>query len=107
MAELELSHTAQQWFNIVLVWIGFGTVAGLLARALLPAREPTSAVVIVTLGVVGSVVGPLALSYVFGRQTLTPLSPLGLLSAAGGAFVLLVVYRLMVCPLLRGEDSDP
>jgi len=105
MGELELSHTAQQWFNIVLIWIGFGTLAGLLAKILLPAREPGSALHVMTLGIVGSVIGPLALSYILGQKTLNPLSPLGLLSAAGGALVLMIIYRI-VLSFRESEDSD-
>ena len=40
MAELELSELAQQWVNLVLIWVGFGALVGLLARALLPGQEP-------------------------------------------------------------------
>jgi uncharacterized membrane protein YeaQ/YmgE (transglycosylase-associated protein family) len=104
MGELDLSQTAQQWFNIVLIWIGFGTLAGLLAKALLPAREPSGALLVLTLGIVGSVIGPLGLSRLLGPRALNPLSPLGLLSAAAGAFALMVLYRLALT--LRGEQED-
>ena len=53
MPELELSQTAQHWTNIVLIWIGFGIVAGLLARLLLPGREPAGAAGTLVIGVLG------------------------------------------------------
>ncbi len=106
MGDLELSHTAQQWFNIVLIWIGFGTLAGLLAKTLLPAREPGSALLVMTLGIVGSVIGPLGLSYVLGENTLNPLSPLGLLSAAAGALVLMIIYRVAISFREPEDDTD-
>ena len=37
---VELSPAAQQVVNVVLIWLGFGVLTGLLARALLPGREP-------------------------------------------------------------------
>ena len=107
MAELELSQTAQQWCNAVLIWIGFGTVAGLLAKALLPSREPSSAVLVLTLGVIGSMIGPLTLSYLLRDRFRNPISPLGLLSAAAGALLLMILYRLVIWPLRHGGDSNP
>jgi uncharacterized membrane protein YeaQ/YmgE (transglycosylase-associated protein family) len=107
MTEIELSQTAQHWVYVVLIWIGFGTVAGLLARILLPAREPSSAVIIITLGILGSVIGPLVLSLVFHHRVLNPISsPLGMLAAIGGSLILMVLFRLAVSPLLRREE-DP
>lgn len=107
VGQLELSQTAQHWFNIVLIWIGFGTLAGLLAKTLMPAREPSGAVLIVSMGIVGSVVGPLALSYLLRQETVNPLGPLNLVAAAGGALILMVLYRLVVIPLVRrGEDAE-
>ena len=34
----ELSPVAQTWVNVVLIWVGFGSLAGLLARVILPLR---------------------------------------------------------------------
>jgi uncharacterized membrane protein YeaQ/YmgE (transglycosylase-associated protein family) len=106
MAELELSQTAQHWCNAVLIWIGFGTVAGLLAKALLPSREPSSAVHVLTLGIIGSVIGPVTLAYLLHDRFRNPISPLGLLSAAGGALLVMIVYRLLVWPLHRHTDDS-
>jgi uncharacterized membrane protein YeaQ/YmgE (transglycosylase-associated protein family) len=89
----ELSPDAQHWVNVVLIWIGFGVLAGVLARAILPSSElawlPT-----LTLGIVGSAVGLGVLSWAIGDRPLNPISPMGLLSATGGAWVLLAVYRV-------------
>jgi uncharacterized membrane protein YeaQ/YmgE (transglycosylase-associated protein family) len=106
MAELELSASAQHWCNAVLIWIGFGTVAGLLAKALLPSREPSGAVLVLTLGVIGSLIGPLTLSYFLKDHFRNPISPLGLLSAAAGALLLMILYRLLVWPFSRGGDES-
>lgn len=32
----------QQWANDVLVWIGFGTLVGLLAKTIMPGRDPAA-----------------------------------------------------------------
>ena len=44
MDGLSFSETAQHWVNLVLIWIGFGTLAGLLAKAVLPGRDPSGTV---------------------------------------------------------------
>ena len=96
MSQLELSDIAQQWVNLVLIWIGFGTVVGLLAKALLPGREPAGTIGTLVIGIAGSVLGPLVLTLALERKDFNPISPLGFLVAIGGAIVLLMVYRLLV-----------
>ena len=53
----ELSPLAQTWVNVVLIWIGFGSLAGLLARVILPFQEPTGSLPTLTLGITGSAIG--------------------------------------------------
>ena len=106
MGQIELSQVAQHWFNIVVIWVGFGTLAGFLAKLLMPAREPSGAVLIVTMGILGSVIGPLGLSYILRQEIINPLSPLCLVAAAAGALVLMVLYRLVIIPLLRRFSDD-
>ena len=33
-----------QWAEIFLIWVGFGTLAGLAAKAIMPGRDPGGAV---------------------------------------------------------------
>ena len=94
MPDFELSHVAQQWINVILIWVGFGTLAGLLARALLPGREPEGAVGTVVIGIVGTAVGLGVLSWILNQPTFNPISPLGFFAAVGGSFVLVIVYRI-------------
>ena len=95
MAELELSQLSQHWVNVVLLWVGFGTLAGLLARSLIPGREPAGAVGTVLIGIVGSAVGPLLLCHLLKRGEFNPISPLGFLAAVGGALAALLVCRVV------------
>jgi uncharacterized membrane protein YeaQ/YmgE (transglycosylase-associated protein family) len=106
MPEFQLSPIAQQWTNVVLIWLGFGILTGLLAKALIPGREPGGAVGVLLVGVLGSVIGPLALSLLFKSRGFNPISPLGLLGAVGGAIVLLVGHRLAAACLVRKEPDD-
>lgn len=90
-----LSEQAQQWANDVLVWIGFGTAVGLLAKAIMPGRDPGGAVATLAMGIGGTVIGCGTLSYFYTGHRVTPISPLGLAVATAGAFVLLFFYRLL------------
>ena len=85
----------QQWANDILVWIGFGTLVGLLAKAIMPGKDPGGAVATLAMGIGGTVIGCGTLSYFYEGQRVTPISPLGLLVAIGGAFIILFFYRLL------------
>jgi uncharacterized membrane protein YeaQ/YmgE (transglycosylase-associated protein family) len=107
MQGLELSQTAQHWVNVVLIWVGFGTLAGLLARMILPAQQPSGPVLTLLLGIVGSLLGLLALSYLFRGRELNPISPLGFLAATAAAFLLLLLHRgLCACLFKRKDDPE-
>jgi len=105
MPELDLAQNAQHWVNVVLIWIGFGTVVGLLAKTLLPLRQPSSFAFTLMVGVVGSLIGLLALSLFWGGRQLNPISPLGVLAATAGALLLLVGHRVLCGTLLRREKD--
>jgi uncharacterized membrane protein YeaQ/YmgE (transglycosylase-associated protein family) len=94
MSTLQLSPEMHQLVNDLLVWIGFGTVVGLTARALMPGRDPAGAITTLLLGVAGSVLGCGCVGFFFETQRLTPTSPLGMIVAVAGAFALLGCYRL-------------
>ena len=91
----ELSSVAQTWVNIVLIWIGFGTLAGLLARVILPLEEPSGSLPTLTLGITGSAIGLGLLSWIQRGGPSNPINPLGFLAAVAGAFGLLLIYHLL------------
>jgi len=95
MENLVLSEQAQQWANDILVWVGFGTLVGLLAKAIMPGRDPGGAVATLAMGIGGTVIGCGTLTYFYGGQRVTPISPMGLVVATAGAFILLFFYRLL------------
>jgi uncharacterized membrane protein YeaQ/YmgE (transglycosylase-associated protein family) len=106
LAELALSQVAQHWVNVILLWVGFGTLAGLLARSLIPGREPSGAVGTVLIGIVGSAVGPLLLCHLLKRGDFNPISPLGFLAAVGGALAALFAYRLVAAVAFPVRTED-
>ncbi len=106
MSNLEFSEHAQHWVNVVLIWIGFGTLAGLLARAVLPMRCPSGPISTLLLGIVGSMLGLLVLSLALGGRQPNPISPLGFLVATAGAFLLLIGYRAVWGFFAKEEESE-
>ena len=106
MPELELSPNAQHWAAVVLIWVGFGMLAGLSAKMVIPLRQPTGPVSTLLLGITGSVVGLLVLSLFLGGRQMNPISPLGFLAATAGAFLLLIGYRLLSGFFAKRRD-DP
>ena len=99
----DLAANVQQWANDILVWIGFGTVVGLLAKAIMPGRDPGGAVATLLMGIGGTIIGCGLVSYFNQGQRVTPISPLGLAVATGGAFVILLFYRLLAGKIYNEE----
>jgi uncharacterized membrane protein YeaQ/YmgE (transglycosylase-associated protein family) len=91
----ELPTLAQAWANDILVWVGFGTLVGLLAKGIMPGRDPGGAVATLAMGIGGTIIGCGVVSYFLAGQRVTPISPLGFFVGTGGAFVILAFYRLL------------
>ena len=75
----------------ILGWIVFGLVVGVVAKLLMPGRDPGGIVVTMALGIVGALLG----GYIGRAMGLYgPNEAAGFLMSLLGAVVLLVVYRL-------------
>ena len=95
MPEVDLATSIHQWANDILVWIGFGTIVGLAAKAIMPGRDPGGAIATTLMGIGGTVLGCGAMALIFDGRRVTPLSPLGFAAATAGAFIILAFYRLL------------
>jgi uncharacterized membrane protein YeaQ/YmgE (transglycosylase-associated protein family) len=77
----------------ILAWIVFGLIAGVLAKFLMPGKQPGGIVATILLGIVGAVVGGFLGSLLgFGDVSGFDLRSMGL--AVGGGIVVLLVYGL-------------
>ena len=75
-----------------LSWIVIGLIAGLIAKALVPGRDPSGCIVTILIGIGGAVLAG------FLGQSLGWYSPgegAGFLAAIVGAVLILAVYRLV------------
>ena len=95
MDPIQLPEQVQHILSDALIWIGFGTVVGLVAKAIMPGRDPGGAIATLMMGIGGSVIGSGILAYFWAGHRVTPISPISFLVATGGAFVLLFFYRLL------------
>lgn len=91
---MDLSSAAQTWLNLLLIWLGFGTLVGLSARALLPGGGPRGLLGVLAVGVAGSCVGPIVYTLVFRPENFHPISPVGLGVSVVTALIFLLLYRL-------------
>ena len=95
MESADFVQCVQACANDVLVWTGFGTLVGLLAKAIMPGRDPGGALATLAMGIGGTVIGCGVLSFFYQGHRVTPISPLGLVVATAGSFTLLFFYRLL------------
>ncbi len=95
MPEFDLPEAAHQWANDILLWIGFGTLVGLVAKAIMPGRDRGGALATLLMGIAGSIIGCGTLMFFWDGVRVTPISPMGFVVATAGAFILLFFYRLL------------
>jgi uncharacterized membrane protein YeaQ/YmgE (transglycosylase-associated protein family) len=95
MDSANFTDVASVWAHQLLLWIGFGTVVGLVAKAIMPGRDPGGTLATLLMGIAGSVIGCGVVAFFSEGTHITPLSPLGFVVATAGAFVLLFFYRLL------------
>ena len=77
----------------ILGWIIFGLVVGVIAKLLMPGKDPGGFIVTILLGIVGAVLG----GYVGRAMGLYgPADSAGIFMSILGAVVVLFIYRLAV-----------
>lgn len=86
----------------ILAWIILGLLAGAIARTVHPGPDPGGILATLLVGVVGAFLGGWIGAAAFGRG-LNGFTLWSLLLAVIGAFVLLVVYRLVANSSSRGR----
>jgi uncharacterized membrane protein YeaQ/YmgE (transglycosylase-associated protein family) len=95
MSETEFLELLRASVNELLRWVGFGTLTGLAAKAIMPGRDPGGAVATMLTGIGGSVVGCGTLLFFWRDAAVDPISFKGFFAAVFGAFTLLFFYRLL------------
>jgi uncharacterized membrane protein YeaQ/YmgE (transglycosylase-associated protein family) len=78
----------------IISWIVVGLIAGILAKLLIPGDDPGGIIVTILIGMLGAVVGGLAVS-LLGSTGVTGFNVWSILVATIGAIILLVLFRLV------------
>ena len=80
------------WFIITLIIIG--AIAGFIARALVPGKDPMGVGATILLGIVGSFIGGFLGYLIFHKDASEgALQPSGIIGSIIGAVVALLIYR--------------
>ena len=82
----------------IIGWIIFGAIIGVIARFIMPGRDPMGWVMTIVLGIAGSVLGGLLLGIIIGGRTT---DPAGWIGSILGALLLLWLYRRFATPRAR------
>ncbi|HZF68781.1 MAG TPA: GlsB/YeaQ/YmgE family stress response membrane protein [Gemmatirosa sp.] len=78
----------------ILAWIILGLIAGAIAKAIMPGRDPGGFIVTALIGIVGAVVGGFLGNMIFGIGGVSGVDIRSILIAIVGALILLWVYRM-------------
>ena len=77
-----------------LIWIVLGLVAGIIAKMIMPGRDPGGFIVTIILGIVGALVGGF-ISTKLGFGDVTGFNIPSIIIAVLGSMLLLFIYRMV------------
>ncbi len=80
----------------IISWIVFGLLAGVIAKLLMPGRDPGGCIVTMLLGIAGAFVGGFLYRLLTGREVFFQFDLGSLVVAILGAVIILAIYRLVV-----------
>ncbi|MFF2350439.1 GlsB/YeaQ/YmgE family stress response membrane protein [Kitasatospora sp. NPDC058115] len=80
----------------IVAWILIGLFAGLIAKALMPGKDPGGVIVTILLGIAGGLLGGWLGKVIFGVDSIDGFFDLSTwVAAIVGSVIILVVYRLV------------
>ncbi len=79
----------------IISWIVFGLVAGIIAKLIMPGRDPGGCIITMLLGVAGAFVGGFLYRLFSGREVFFQFDLGSMVVAVLGAVVILAIYRLV------------
>jgi uncharacterized membrane protein YeaQ/YmgE (transglycosylase-associated protein family) len=106
-ADPQMMVILQDAAHEVLMWVGFGTLVGLAAKAIMPGRDPGGALGTMLMGIVGSVLGCGVIAFFCHGYRIMPISTAGFGAGTGGSFIILFFYRLLAGTFfVEAEDGE-
>jgi uncharacterized membrane protein YeaQ/YmgE (transglycosylase-associated protein family) len=80
----------------ILAWIILGLIAGAIAKAIMPGRDPGGFIVTALIGIVGAVIGGFLGNMIFHTGGVSGVDLRSILISVIGALLLLWIYRMAV-----------
>jgi uncharacterized membrane protein YeaQ/YmgE (transglycosylase-associated protein family) len=78
----------------ILSWIVLGLIVGVIAKFIMPGRDPGGIIITILIGIVGAFVGGF-IGSLLGFGTVTGFNAGSIMLAIGGAVLLLILYRVI------------
>lgn len=78
----------------LLTWIVFGLIAGIVAKLLMPGKDPGGCIITILIGIAGALLGGF-LATALGFGGITGFDWRSMIIAVLGAIVLLLLYRMI------------
>ena len=78
----------------ILSWIILGLIVGIVAKFIMPGKDPGGIFITIVLGIAGAFVGGF-IGSALGFGSVTGFDIRSLFLAVGGAFLLLIIYRVI------------
>ena len=78
----------------LIAWVVLGLIAGLIAKALMPGKDPGGCIITVIIGIVGAVLGGF-LATMLGFGGISGFDLRSIFIAILGSFILLAIWRMI------------
>jgi uncharacterized membrane protein YeaQ/YmgE (transglycosylase-associated protein family) len=79
----------------ILSWIIVGLIAGVIAKLIMPGRDPGGCIITMLIGIAGALLGGFLVGLFVKGDVLTGVNVTTVLVAIGGAVILLLLYRVV------------
>ncbi len=102
------STKTQETINVILIWLGFSIIVGLIARILVPGRVNRGPFATLIIGLTGSCLGPLLATTLREVENFNPIGPAGFIISILTAVVALYLFHftMILFPPKDPEEKE-
>jgi uncharacterized membrane protein YeaQ/YmgE (transglycosylase-associated protein family) len=79
----------------ILSWVIVGLIAGVIAKLLMPGRDPGGCIITMLIGIAGAIIGGFVVGLFVQGNVVTGINVTTIAVAVLGAIILLLLYRLL------------